>query len=152
MENAKFEIIENAKIWHVEKGDTIIWEQTRDDNGVKVYNRREGVAECTDVNGDWKNENDVWITWSVKPDSTITIHRPIRKPPSENGSVIVAADLRIEAVVNDRVWTALEAVYGPYGVYYGVWRSGKDVRTFVHTEDIQPGTWRLNEPAEETPF
>lgn len=153
------EIIDNAKIGDVKPGDTIVWEMVTDENGVRVTICRTAVAAYIGDDGDWCNENGIWLHWLKNTSAKMTIHRSIQKPPNEKGSVIVPADLRIEAVVNDRVWTTLEAIcgnygsyFGQYGVYYGVWRSGKDVRTFVYASDIQPGTWRLNNPPEEIPF
>ena len=159
MENVEIETIQDIEVANILQGDRVIWAHTWEDRGVTITTLREGDAFQRDSDGDWETFDGGRITDSKLSDARIRVHRRIQNPPNENGRVIVPADSRIVAELGGKVWTALEAIcgnygsyFGQYGVYYGVWRSGKDVRTFVYASDIQPGTWRLDKPSEETPF
>lgn len=150
MENV--EIIDNATLDEIIPGDTVIWKSTVNDFGVQTIYSREGTAHHQSKSGEWYTSNGGWITDGAGFSISITIKRVNQKPPTEKGTVIVPADFRIVAELGGKVWTAIEAVCDQFGVYYGVWRSGEDVRTFVLASLIQSGTWRLDDPPKEIPF
>ena len=79
MNDQNMQIIENATRDDVRPGDHIIWEQTWTVYGMTTTQRREGVANIRDNNGDWRTERGAYITNHWASNDTITIRRPITK-------------------------------------------------------------------------
>ena len=80
MSEKNVQIIENASLDDVVPGDHIIWERVRGRMGaVTMLERREGIANHRDKDGDWYTENDVWLAGLEDAVVTITIRRPINK-------------------------------------------------------------------------
>ena len=80
MSEKNVQIIENASLDDVRPGDHIIWERVRGRMGaVTMLERREGIANHRDKDGDWYTENDVWLAGLEDAVVTITIRRPINK-------------------------------------------------------------------------
>ena len=72
--------IENARLDDVRPGDHITWERVRSRMGAAtMLERREGIADHRDKDGDWYTEDDVWLAGLEDAAVTITIRRPISK-------------------------------------------------------------------------
>ena len=78
MSEKNVQIIDNAQLDDVHPGDYIIWEYTREVDGVIITVRREGVAGARYGNADWYTKDWMWITESNHR-GTLTIRRPITK-------------------------------------------------------------------------
>ena len=72
------QIIENARMDDVRPGDHITWERVRSRMGAAtMLERREGIADHRDKDGDWYTEDDVWLAGLEDAAVTITIRRPV---------------------------------------------------------------------------
>ena len=78
MSEKNVQIIENASLDDVVPGDHLVWEYTREVDGVTITARREGIAACRYGNADWYTKDGMWMTDSRQGD-TLTIRRPISK-------------------------------------------------------------------------
>ena len=78
MNDPNVKIIENATLDDVRPGDHLVWEYTREVDGVTITARREGIAACRYGNADWYTKDGLWIT-DVNFPGTLTIRRPITK-------------------------------------------------------------------------
>lgn len=56
------QVIENARLDGVRPGDHLVWEYTREVDGVTITVRREGVAHHRDRAGHWCTKVGMWIT------------------------------------------------------------------------------------------
>ena len=76
MSEKNVQIIENASLDDVVPGDHLVWEYTREVDGVTITARREGIAACRYGNVDWYTKDGMWITDSRQGDA-LTIRRPV---------------------------------------------------------------------------
>lgn len=79
MSKKNVQVIKNARLYDVRPGDYIIWEYTREVDGVTITVHREGVAGARYGNADWYTKDGMWITEGEGEGITITIRRPINK-------------------------------------------------------------------------
>ena len=140
-------IIENATRADVRPGDHITWEEATKERGVTRTVRREDIAHHRDVSGDWRTEEDRWLTDGEGEGITITIRRAAQELPTGLGAVIVAKEGGggIEATVLGIVWRAREAVFGADGRWYGVWRSTSGAISSAAPGQVTPGTWKVDD-------
>ena len=73
------QIIKNARLDDVIPGDHLVWEYTREVDGVTITARREGVAGARYGNADWYTKDGMWITEGEGERVTLTIRRPIKE-------------------------------------------------------------------------
>lgn len=141
----KTETIENASRDDVRPGDHLIWTIITENGGVTLTYRREGIAHDRDDDGDWCTEEGRWITDGEREDTTLTIRRPVKELPTEDGAVIVPADGHeyITVTANGATWYVREAVRAREGLWLGAWRSADRLRCYVATYQITPGTWKV---------
>ena len=78
MNDQNMQIIENATLDDVRPGDHLVWEYTREVDGVTITARREGVAGARYGNADWYTKDGMWIT-EANLAGALTIRRPITK-------------------------------------------------------------------------
>ena len=77
--NPDVQTIENASLDDVRPGDHLAWEHVWKRSGVTVYERREGVADHRDREGDWCAKGGAWLAGLADGDTTLTIRRPALK-------------------------------------------------------------------------
>lgn len=144
MGNENVKVIENATRDDVRPGDYVTWEHTSAREGVITFERREGVANHKDGDGDWCAQEGRYITYGEGDGRAITIRRTAKTLPNDMNSVIVPADghERIEAVMNRKTWYAREAVLGAYGLWIAAWRSDTDSIPGINPREITEGTWK----------
>lgn len=142
MSEQSVRIIEGATRDDVRPGDHISWEWHRERSGVTIVTRREGIAHHRDEEGDWRTAEGEWLTKGEGV--ALTIRRPVREMPTEQGTVIVAMQEGeyIEAEVDGETWRAREAALDSVGDWIGAWRSGDRVIAYVTSESINPDTWK----------
>lgn len=140
-------IIENARLDGVRPGDHLVWEHTREVDGVTTTVRREGVAHRRDEHGTWWTKDGMWITTGEVKDTTLTIRRTVQDLSTDFEATIVAhdKDADIEAVVDGETWRTREAIRGRNGCWYPLWRLGVRARLSVLPEAITPNTWKVEE-------
>ena len=94
-------------------------------------------------------EGDPWTTEGYfigrLDTGTWYVRRPAQDLPPEPGAVIVPADGReyIEARVYNKTYRAREAMRHWAGGWHAAWRSGSELRGVVGSEEITPGTWKV---------
>ena len=79
MSKKNVQVIENAKIKDVKRGDHITWMWSYETDGATLLDGRAGVAWYTDNHGDWYNEQGMLLTEGDGKRITLTIRRPITK-------------------------------------------------------------------------
>ena len=141
-------IIEHVTRDDVRPGDHLVWESTREKDGVTITERREGIAHHRDSFGDWWTEGGAWLTLGEGEGVTLTIRRPIQELPTEPGAVIVPADGHeyIEATLGGVTCRTREAFLSAGGLWMGVWRSSSgQVLLAVSREFIVQDTWKVDD-------
>ena len=128
------------------------WEPLNEDDTVRVGDevRQElnGVTTIAIV-GRVDGEGDPWTTEDrfigVLDEGTWHVRRTVHELPTEKGAVIVPADGHdyIEARVYNKTYRAREAVRHWTGGWHAAWRSGSELRGVVGSEEITPGTWKV---------
>ena len=78
MSKKNVQVIENARLDDVIPGDHLVWEYTREVDGVTITVRREGVAGARYGNVDWYTKDGMWIT-EANLAGALTIRRLITK-------------------------------------------------------------------------
>ena len=78
MSKKNVQVIENARLDDVIPGDHLVWEYTREVDGVTITVRREGVAGARYGNADWYTKDGMWIT-EANLAGALTIRRLITK-------------------------------------------------------------------------
>ena len=146
----RVQIIENASSDDIRPGDHITWERTEVILGRTDTIRREGIAhDRNSISSDWWTKEGGWLTDGKGEGITLTIRRTIRDLPTKPGTVIITNDGHesIRAVGGLSIRRAREAVLGPDGRWYGVWRGDSGVApiSYVVPELITPGTWKVDD-------
>ena len=128
------------------------WEPLNEDDTVRVGDevRQElnGVTTIAIV-GRVDGEGDPWTTEDrfigVLDEGTWHVRRTVHELPTEKGAVIVPADGHdyIEARVCGKTYRAREAMRHWAGGWHAAWRSGSELRGVVGSEEITPGTWKV---------
>lgn len=144
------QIIENAIRDDGRLGDHMAWERSWEEGGVDNTVRREGVAHHRNADGDWCTEEGPRITVGEGNGITITIRRPVKNLPTEDGTQIIPAHGAIEAVWDGVTYTTRHATYdATEGAWVGVWRSENDNRTYeMYSRCITTDTWKTKESAQ----
>ena len=79
MEEKNMQFIENATLDDVIPGDHLVWEYTREVDGVTITERREGIAARQTTFGDWRAERGAYLTCGEGARTSLTIRRQITK-------------------------------------------------------------------------
>lgn len=150
LDDSNLKTIENACLDDVLGGEHLTWTRTKELGGVIITERREGIAEFLDDDGDWHAEGSGWITDGEGEGITLTIHRPaVPELPTKCGTVIVANDGHkfIKAEVDGIAHRAREAVLGANGWWYGAWRKaeGDGLLSAMFPEHISAPTWKVDD-------
>jgi len=149
MSEQNVQTIENATPDDVLPGDHITWKKTWAARGVTCTEIREGIAHHRNEDDDWCAEDGMWIAGGDGNGSAITIRRPVKSLPTEDGTQIIPAHGVIEAVWDEVTYTTRHATYdATEGVWVGVWRGENDHSTYeMYASYITPDTWKTKERA-----
>ena len=139
----RVKIIEHATRDDIRPGDHVVWEWTRQCNGVTITERREGIASYRGTYGDWCTGERRHITDGEGDGSSITIRRTVQDSPTKPGTVLAPADGHeyITATVAGVTYRAREAILLEPSYWHAAWRSDGGVMTHVTPEHLDAGTW-----------
>ena len=143
--DSNVQVIENATLDAGRTGDHITWEEARQEDGVAVLIRREGIAHHRAISGDWCTKGGRHITFGEGKGVNLTIRRPAQDLPTDQGAVIIPAEGHesIKATRYGRTWRTVQAALDFSGAWVGAWRSEADVIAHIAPEKITPGTWKV---------